>query len=71
MTEMDTDGSGMISINEFESWWSKHGGDLERYRELALTVLAGESIGEIQTAVFWRCFACAEKLSWMDGVQAR
>jgi hypothetical protein len=38
MHEMDTDGSGAISFEEFAKWWHSNGGDLEKYRDLALTV---------------------------------
>ena len=38
MAEMDNSGDGKISVDEFTKWWSDHGGDLEKYKELALTV---------------------------------
>ena len=38
MHEMDTDGSGAISFEEFSKWWYTNGGDLEKHRDLALTV---------------------------------
>ena len=39
MSEMDKDGDGTISYEEFESWWRNNGGDLEKHRELAFTVV--------------------------------
>lgn len=42
MHEMDTDGSGAISFEEFAEWWYTNGGDLEKYRDLALTVQTSE-----------------------------
>ena len=42
MAQMDTDGGGTISFNEFEEWWHANGGDLEVHRDRALTVGAGE-----------------------------
>ena len=42
MHEMDTDGSGAISFEEFAKWWYTNGGDLEKYRDFALTVQTAE-----------------------------
>eukprot|EP01043_Picozoa_sp_COSAG02_P004376 COSAG02_NODE_113_length_35905_cov_25.229012_14_plen_128_part_00 len=39
MSEMDKDGDGTISYTEFESWWRNNGGDLEKHRPLAFTVV--------------------------------
>ena len=39
MSEMDKDGDGTISYEEFESWWRTNGGDLEKHRALAFTVV--------------------------------
>ena len=43
MVEMDSDGSGTIEFAEFEQWWRDNGGDLEKHREQALTVVAGDT----------------------------
>lgn len=42
MAQMDMNGDGTISFNEFEEWWHANGGDLEVHRERALTIGAGE-----------------------------
>ena len=42
MRTMDIDGDGSISFDEFERWWRAHGGDLELFRPLAITVHAGD-----------------------------
>ena len=34
---------GRIGFAEFQIWWTEHGGELEKYREFALTVVAGET----------------------------
>ena len=34
---------GRIGFVEFRIWWTEHGGELEKYRELALTVVAGDT----------------------------
>ena len=39
MAEMDKDGDGTVSYEEFESWWRNNGGDLEKHRALAFTVV--------------------------------
>jgi|EP01043_Picozoa_sp_COSAG02_P031561 hypothetical protein len=39
MSEMDKDGDGTVSYAEFESWWRNNGGDLEKHRPLAFTVV--------------------------------
>ena len=38
MVEMDKDGGGTVSFDEFEGWWKMNGGDLEAHRLLAITV---------------------------------
>eukprot|EP01043_Picozoa_sp_COSAG02_P039313 COSAG02_NODE_3095_length_7381_cov_3.337682_1_plen_1163_part_10 len=43
MASMDTDGSGSIDFTEFEAWWRSTGGDLEKHREQAFTVVAGDA----------------------------
>ena len=42
MAVMDRDGSGRVELQEFEAWWSENGGDLEKHRGRAITILAGE-----------------------------
>ena len=39
MSTMDKDGDGSISYEEFETWWRTNGGDLEKHRSLAFTVV--------------------------------
>ena len=39
MSAMDKDGDGTISYEEFETWWRTNGGDLEKHRSLAFTVV--------------------------------
>merc|ERR1712086_268130 len=42
MAAMDTDESGRIELDEFQQWWADNGGDLEKRRQCALTVQAGD-----------------------------
>ena len=37
MREMDSDGNGQVSMDEFKSWWLDNGGDLEQHRSRAFT----------------------------------
>ena len=39
MEEMDDDNSGEVDLSEFESWWSRNGGDLESQRSKAFTLV--------------------------------
>jgi hypothetical protein len=43
LAAMDTDGSGAIEFAEFEAWWRSTGGELEKLREHAFTVVAGDA----------------------------
>ena len=42
MKEMDDDNSGEVDLSEFESWWSRNGGDLESQRSKAFTLVFQE-----------------------------
>ena len=64
MHAMDTDASGTIKLSEFEAWWRKNGGDLEKHRELALTV----RVSDVQLLLV---AADAEtKRVWVSGLRA-
>ena len=42
MAAMDITRTGRVSFNEFDLWWKEAGGDLEKHRERAMTVVAGD-----------------------------
>ena len=42
MTTMNTDRNGRVTFDEFDSWWKEAGGDLEKHRDRAMTVVAGD-----------------------------
>eukprot|EP01043_Picozoa_sp_COSAG02_P092320 COSAG02_NODE_28949_length_579_cov_0.700000_1_plen_192_part_11 len=44
MQEMDTDGGGGVSFAEFEKWWGANGGDLEKHRAKALTLVLRDGL---------------------------
>lgn len=44
MQEMDTDRGNGVSFEEFEKWWSVNGGDLEKYRSKALTLVMADGL---------------------------
>ena len=39
MQEMDSDHSGEVDVEEFEAWWATNGGDLEKHRNRAFTLV--------------------------------
>ena len=62
MAQMDTDKSGTIDFSEFEGWWKANGGDLEKYRDLAFTVVAGD------VTLLLVAPGPVQKKNWVDGL---
>eukprot|EP01045_Picozoa_sp_COSAG04_P008177 COSAG04_NODE_447_length_14267_cov_17.958569_14_plen_597_part_00 len=62
MKEMDSDNSGEVDVEEFGAWWATNGGDLEKQRNRAFTLVCK---GGIELLLF----APTEqaKQVWVDG----
>ena len=63
--QMDTDGNGEISEEEFLVWWRTNGGDLETYRHLAFSATCVGGVHLILVAP-----TVEEKKAWVTGLRA-
>ena len=72
MAEMDTDGGGAVEFQEFAKWWGENGGDLEKQRDLAMTVTCGDGTAGADGDVHLLLVApgAATKRSWLAGLGA-
>ena len=70
MAEMDTDGGGAVEFHEFEKWWHENGGDLEKHRDLALTVTCGDGTADGDIHLILVAPGAATKQSWLAGLGA-
>ena len=62
MCEMDGDGSGDVSIDEFRKWWAANGGDLEQHRSEAMTFVCAGGVEVLVVAP-----DLATKQRWVAG----
>lgn len=64
MAAMDQDGGGTVDFEEFDAWWRANGGDLEKHKELALTVVAGD------VTLLLVAHDIEAKMMWVNGLTA-
>ena len=62
MKEMDSDDSGGVDVQEFEAWWATNGGDLEKHRDRAFTLVCKGGIELLLVAPTEQA-----KQVWVDG----
>ena len=62
MKEMDSDHSGEVDVEEFEAWWATNGGDLEKHRDRAFTLVCKGGIELLLVAP-----TSQAKQVWVDG----
>ena len=62
MKEMDSDDSGEVDVEEFEAWWATNGGDLEKHRDRAFTLVCKGGIELLLVAP-----TSQAKQVWVDG----
>ena len=64
MRQMDTSGDGAIDFEEFDVWWRHNGGDLEKFRHCAFTLITAS----VQLLVV--APDPQTKRQWVNGVRA-